>query len=350
MGTPVLYSRAGHFRKEGTECIQSFQILIACLVSNGMEVRPMSQKSALFSIGSGAALWGIIGFFVTYLYNIGFTPAQVVSLRVLSASLLLGGYLLSKGRRYFKIKAGDSRYFIGTGIISIVLFNWCLFSAIEETSISVASILLYTAPAFVTILSRVIFKESLTMRKVSALIITFTGCALVVGIIPHSDQSISMYGLLLGLGSGLFYALYSIFGKFALQHYDSLTVTFYTFVFASIAVVPVSGLWNELPSFLSVSTWIYVLGLGLISTMLPFILYTKGLSFVESSKASIIATIEPVVATLMGFLVFQEQLTFWQYAGVGLVITAVIVVQESKKNSSAIHRETEKSAANQLQG
>ncbi|WP_027954624.1 MULTISPECIES: DMT family transporter [Halobacillus] len=306
----------------------------------------MSQKSALFSIGTGAALWGIIGFYVTYLYNIGFTPAQVVSLRVLSASLLLGFYLLSKDRRLFKIKAGDSRYFIGTGIISIVLFNWCLFSAIEETSISVASILLYTAPAFVTILSRLIFKESLTVRKVSALLITFLGCALVVGIVPHSEQSISMYGLILGLGSGLFYALYSIFGKFALVHYDSLTVTFYTFVFASIAIVPFSGLWNEASLFSTVSTWLYVLGLGLLSTMLPFILYTKGLSFIESSKASIIATIEPVVATLMGFLVFQEQLTLWQYSGVGLVITAVIVVQDSKKNTRSINPEKERAAAN----
>jgi drug/metabolite transporter (DMT)-like permease len=130
-----------------------------------------------------------------------------------------------KNRKALKIKASDSKYFIGTGIFSIVLFNWCLFHAIQETSISIASILLYTAPAFVTIFSRIFFKESLTPRKVLALVTTFIGCSFVIGILPNTNGSISLYGFILGLGSGLFYALYSIFGKFALEKYDSLTVT-----------------------------------------------------------------------------------------------------------------------------
>ncbi|WP_377890600.1 DMT family transporter [Alkalihalobacillus sp. R86527] len=295
----------------------------------------MANKTAPLLIAIGASLWGIIGVFVTYLYEMGFTPIQVVAIRVLTAAIFMSTYLLFKNRHLFKIKPRDSRYFIGTGIISIVLFNWCLFSSMEESSISIAFILLYTAPAFVTILSRILFKESLTFRKVTALLITLVGCSLVIGIFSNSAESLSLYGLIIGLGSGFFYALYSIFGKAALSKYDSLTVTVYTFLFASVAIVPFSGLGSMVATFTNLKVWGLVIGLGFLSTMLPFIFYTKGLHHVESSRASIIATIEPVVASFIGFFIFNETLSLWQYIGMILVISSVIIVQESKKRKGA---------------
>jgi drug/metabolite transporter (DMT)-like permease len=294
----------------------------------------VDKKLAILFIGIAASLWGIIGVFVTFLYEVGFTPTQVVTVRALSATFFLVVYVAFKNRQLLKIKVTDSKYFVGTGIFSIVLFNWCLFSAIEETSISIAAILLYTAPAFVTIFSRILFQEALTLRKISALLITLVGCSFVIGILPNSNETISLYGFILGLGSGLFYALYSIFGKFALKKYDSLTVTVYTFIFAAIAITPFSGLWSVLPLFSTSKVWIYIIGLGFLSTMLAYILYTKGLSTIESSRASIIATIEPVVASLIGFFVFQENLNIWQYLGIVMVIAAVIIVQESTKRSN----------------
>ncbi|MGM7721532.1 DMT family transporter [Metabacillus sp. Hm71] len=299
----------------------------------------MENKLALLYIGAGASLWGIIGIFVTYFYELGFSPTQVVAIRALSASLFLVFYVMIKNRQLFRIKFSDSKYFIGTGIFSIVLFNWCLFSAIEETSISIASILLYTAPAFVTIFSRLIFKESLTTPKVMALMTTFVGCSFVIGVLPNTHESISLYGFILGLGSGLFYALYSIFGKFSLRKYHSLTVTVYTFLFAAIAITPFSGLWNVLPLFSDIKVWFYVIGLGFLSTMLPFLLYTKGLNTIESSRASIIATIEPVVASLIGFMVFQEKLNLWQYIGIILVIAAVIITSKKSTKKTLISNE-----------
>ncbi|TLS37117.1 DMT family transporter [Pseudalkalibacillus caeni] len=291
----------------------------------------MDKKIAYLFIALGASLWGIIGLFVTYLYGLGFTPVQVVAIRALSATFFLVLYTLMKNRKLLKIKLADSKYFVGTGIISIVFFNWCLFTAIEETSISIAAILLYTAPAFVTVLSRLLFQEKLTARKLFALFTTLTGCALVIGVFPIGGETITLYGFLLGIGSGFFYALYSIFGKFALRKYDSLTVAVYTFVFAAIAVAPFSGLSSFVPLFLHGKVWFYVLGLGFLSTMLAYILYTKGLTYVETSRASIIATVEPVVASLISFLVFNEKLVFWQYIGIVLVITAVVLVQEPAK-------------------
>ncbi|MEH7385376.1 DMT family transporter [Bacillus sp. JJ1521] len=288
----------------------------------------MNKKMAGLSIAAGASLWGIIGLFVSNLYAIGFTPLQVVAVRAVAASIFLITYTLIKNPKAFKIKIPDSKYFIGTGIISIVLFNWCMFVAIEETSISVAAILLYTAPAFVTIFARILFKEKLTIRKILALVVTIMGCAFVVGVLPNFSDTISLFGLVVGIGSGFFYALYSIFGKFALEKYDSLTVTVYTFIFAAVAVTPFSGIWSAPNLFIELKSWLYIVGLSLLSTMLAFILYTKGLQYIESSRASIIATIEPVVAAIIGFFIFQETLQMWQYVGIIMVIAALIIVQE----------------------
>ncbi|SDJ68678.1 DMT family transporter [Salimicrobium halophilum] len=293
----------------------------------------MSQKLSMLSIAFGAALWGIIGLFVTYLYDLGFSPVQVVAVRVASAAILLLLYTYITGKEELRIDWKDSRLFIGTGIISIVFFNLCLFIAMEETSIAIAVTLLYTAPAFVTIFSRILFGELFTKSKITALLTTFIGCALVVGLLPYTGFDLSMYGVLAGLGSGFFYALYSIFATYALRTYSSTTVTVYTFVFASVAILPFAGLGDLGATLALPSAWINIAGIGLFSTTLAFLFYTKGLEKIESSRASIIATVEPVVAALISFFVFGELLDAWQFLGFILVITAVILVQERPRSS-----------------
>ena len=300
----------------------------------------MSKKAAYLSILSGAALWGIIGFFANHLYSLGFSSIQVVAVRNLTSALFLVIYLFIKDRRLLKIRIRDFKYFIGTGIISIALFNLCMFQTIQETSISIAAVLLYTAPAFVAVLSRVLFKETLTPLKITALFVTLAGCAFVVGLLPDFKGTISPQGLLLGLGSGFFYALYSIFGKYALKKYDTLTVTTYTFLFAAVAVTPFSGVTAMAPLLLNPQALLYIVGLSLFSTVLAFVLYTKGLTVVESSRASIIATIEPVVAAFTGFLVFGERLQLWQYFGIALVLASIILVQEVPRRKKLTASET----------
>lgn len=283
----------------------------------------------------GAALWGIIGLFIDALSQAGFSSLQIVTLRVVSATVMLVIFLVLKDPKLLKIDLRDSLSFIGTGIFSIVFFNWCYFTAIEEVSLSVAVILLYTGPAFVAVLSRIFFGEPLTKRKIGALLVTLIGCMLVVKLVPVGDQKLSWYGILVGLGSGFGYALYSIFGKHALKKYESLTVITYTFVFASAVLLPTSGLTIEFDQLASANVWYQIVGLGFFPTALAYMLYTQGLSMIESSRASITATIEPVVATLIGVWVFDELLTSYQIIGMLLILTAVVLIQLKRRRISA---------------
>ena len=286
----------------------------------------------------GASLWGIIGIFIQDLSDAGFSSLQIVTLRVVSAALMLVTYLCFTNPQLLKIRPKDSAIFIGTGIFSIVFFNWCYFTAIKEVSLSIAVMLLYTGPAFVIILSRIFFKEYFNLPKIIALILTAIGCMLVIQLFPLSDKTISLYGLLVGLGSGFGYALYSIFGKIALRKYATVTIITYTFIFASIVLIPTSGITIEFHILSSAHTIMTVIGLGLFPTVLAYMLYTKGLSMIESGKASITATMEPVVATAVGVYLFDEILTGFQVFGILLIISAVIILQMKSKDRKTVAR------------
>ena len=286
----------------------------------------------------GASLWGIIGIFIRELSDAGFTSLQIVTLRVVSAALMLVIFLLCTNPRKLIIQTRDIPVFIGTGILSIVFFNWCYFTAIREVSLSVAVMLLYTGPAFVIILSRIFFNEYFNLPKISALILTVLGCMLVIQLFPLSEKVISFYGLLVGLGSGFGYALYSIFGKIALRRYTTITIISYTFIFASLILIPTSGLTINFDLLTSPITVANIVGLGLFPTVLAYLLYTIGLSMIESGKASITATMEPVVATAVGVYIFDEILTAFQLVGIILIISSVVILQLRNKPKKTVAR------------
>ncbi len=290
-------------------------------------------KPALF-ITSGAALWGIIALFVRELGELGFSAMEIVTVRVMSAAFFLFFLGIFSYRKEMKLSQWyDIRYFIGTGIFSIAFFNFCYFTTMNQAGVSIAVILLYTAPAFVTVLSFLFLKEKLNRKKLIAVLTTIIGCALITGL-SGSNANLTAMSFLIGLGSGFGYALYTIFGKFALRKYSSYTVTFYTFLVASAALIPLTRIWERMDLFLTVDALLLSLGLGLIPTVVAYILYTKGLEKTEGSKAAIIATIEPVVACIIGVAIFGEFFGFAQALGALFILGSVIAVNVNIKKMS----------------
>jgi drug/metabolite transporter (DMT)-like permease len=290
----------------------------------------MKRTPYIFVIAA-AVLWGMIGIFSKQLYEFGFGVFQIVSIRAIFSSVIVLLFLLFKDKSLLRIELRDSRYFLGTGIISFTFFNWCYFMAINKTSLAVAAILLYTAPAFVMMFSALLFKEKLTKRKLSALAFTFAGCFLVAAFVEDASGSISAVGITAGLGAGLGYALYSIFGRYALDKYDPFTVTFYTFVFASLGLIPISDIKGMMGLLSNAEALFCAIALSVLSTVLPFLLYTKGLSQLESGRASIIATLEPIVAAIMGIILLGEPVTIYKTAGTLVVVFAVSMLVDKDK-------------------
>ena len=284
-----------------------------------------ARTRACLCIILAAALWGVIGVFFNLLSGLGFTQMQVVAIRSATAAAALGLYLLIRGRPLFRVRLRDCWCFVGTGVFSLVFFNWCYFTAMETTSLAVAAVLLYTAPVFVMLFSAVLFREPIGRRKVLALVMTFAGCLLVAGM--PGGGSVSPRGILTGLGAGVGYALYSIFSRFALEKgYSSATISLYTFLFAGAAALPLSRLWEAGALLIRPEAAAGALGIGVLCCVFPYLLYTRGLAGVETGQAAIMATVEPAVAALVSFALYGESLLGAKGAGILLIFAAVAVL------------------------
>lgn len=286
-------------------------------------------------IASGC-LWGLMGLFRRSMGSLGFDSFGIVFVRCGVAALLFALTILIRDKSAFRVKLKDFWCFIGSGICSLLFFSVCYFQAMTLMSLSAAAILLYTAPCFVVLMSALLFQEKLNGRLILAVFLAFSGCCLVSGLVGQ-ETKISLIGLLYGLGSGFGYALYSIFGKLALRRgYASSTINFYSCLLAALGAGLIFGVKAPLTlMFSSSGTLALCLLAGVVTSYLPYLLYTFGLSGIEAGRASVMASVEPVVATLVGVLVYRESLNLYSLAGIALVLFAVLLtgIQGSKKGA-----------------
>ena len=271
--------------------------------------------------------WGSMGIFVRKLTTYGFTSIQIVAIRVTLAALIFSLILFIKDRKGFKISPKDIPLFLGLGLGSILFFTICYFAAITIMPLSTAAILLYTSPFWIMLMSVLFFREKLNAVKIIALLMAFGGCVLVSGI---SGEGITIVGLLLGLGSGIGYGLYSILGTIALKRYSPYTVTSYTFVIAAIGSWFICRPKDMFSKFSAAPNLLWLIFFcfltALITAVIPFLFYKLGLHMVEASKAGILATVEPMVATIIGIIFFSEKLTLLSGLGILLILLAVIIL------------------------
>lgn len=274
--------------------------------------------------------WGSMGIFVRHLNSLGFSSIQVACLRLVTAGILFALILLIKDPKGFKIKARDIPLFLALGIVSILFFTCCYFTAIRIMTMSTAAILLYTSPIWVMILAIIFLKEKITVQKIIALILAFAGCVLVSGF----GGKVTVIGILVGLGSGLGYGLYSIFGTFALKKYTPFTVTCYTFLIAGAGSIVVSNPADLTEKISAVDNKLSLLGFVLLTSVvtavIPFLLYTLGLNRTTAGKAAVLATVEPAAATLFGFFIMKETIGPVAICGIVLVFAAIVVLSVRK--------------------
>lgn len=301
---------------------------------HGRKNKQMKKFSPLLIV-TAATLWGTMGLFTRKMTELGFSTLQLVFMRASLTAAILFIYLIVFDREKLKIKLKDIWIFILAALISVVLFQHCYTNAIMAGSISIAATLLYTSPIFVTIISAILFKEKITPIKVIALVTAFTGCVLVSGI-TGSGTSLTTTALFLGIASGFTYGLYSIFTKIGLRYYSPLTFTFYTFLIASVALIPLSDVSSMTAvTASSVKAAVMPAVFGIVTSVIPYICFTCGLKYIDAGKANITATIEPAVATLIGVFVFNEKLGISATAGIILVLLSAVVLNLPHSRANA---------------
>jgi len=283
--------------------------------------------------GTAGVLWSTMGVLGKIAFRYGIDPLSLVTLRAIIASLTLALIVAMVNRDIFKIRARDALFFALFGLIGVAANYSSYFYAIKLTTVSTAVILLYTYPAFVTIFSRHLFGERIGIIKLFALILTFTGCALVVRLYSVEYLKLNYLGIVFGLIAGLTAAVYSILSKLALREHNSSTIVLYAFSFGALFLLIFSLLARQSqPATASMlnfppQVWLITLVIAWFPTLSGYFAYTSSLRYIEASRASIVSTIEPVSASLLAHIFLGETISGLQALGIALVLTGIMMIR-----------------------
>ena len=279
--------------------------------------------------------------FIGYLNNTYQIPAMVLAFwRDAIVALTVFIALLVWRREWLKTSRANLRYLLGYGLL-LAVFNSAWTLSVVLNGASVSTVLAYSSPAFTAVLGWWILKERLDWGKLVAIVFGLAGIVLVAGVIdPAIWRSNSLYGFIAGLATGLMYAIYTLMGRSASQRgLNAWTTLLYTFAFATIFLLifnlipggPLPGSARVPSEIMWLGTawegWAIVVALAAGPTVIGFGLYMVSLSYLPSSVANLIVTLEPVFTAIAAYFILQEKLTIVQIGGGVLIVLGVVFLR-----------------------
>ncbi len=297
-------------------------------------MRKSSFSKYILILISGA-LWGSIGLFVKVLDAKGSSPEYTTFLRMFFAFvLLLIITLIRDGAGAFRISRSMMLSCMLLGFVSMSLNNLCYTNAVNRLGMSLAAAILYTAPIFTCIESKLLFHEKIGVRKAAALALNVAGCALAATGGDLSGTSISVIGLLFGLGAALAYSTQNIFGRLATDEGSPFVVATYNFLFAALFTLVAARPWRTVDNLFDGNILLWGFLFGLIPTTIAYLLYFAGIQGVkETSKVPVLCSMELVVATILGVILFGEYLPAVSIAGVVMILLSIVLVNKKQEDN-----------------
>ncbi len=261
-----------------------------------------------------AVCWGVFPVFNRLLFAEGFSAAQATALRVFTAGIVY--FIWGAFTGVFKgIKLSDLPFFFVYGMAAVFSTNLFYSLGIQYLSAAMASMLLYTAPAFVIIFSAIFFHDPITKLKLISMVLTFVGSFFVVKGYDTESLKLNLVGIIFALLSGISYSLLTVIGRVGLKKYTSVQNSFIPVIFVALAFLAICP-----PHTIGISgtkNIILALALGVIGTVIPYYMYIKGLSLgIDGGNASLLANIEPITATVCGVVFFDDSLVVPQIIGI----------------------------------
>lgn len=292
----------------------------------------MSRFAGLLVVFS-SVIWATGGPVIKILLDHGLTENEIFFSKALFCvvSIMIFDVLFRKKVSKIKSKK-DFMLLLICGVIGYLFYGVFYGYAVRRIPISVAVILVYTAPALVTLFSAIFFKEKLTATKKICLFLIMLGCVFVTGVFHGGMGHLSFVGVLWGLASGVCFAAYSITSSVLMKKYDAWTVTTYNFVFSLIAISFMVEIPHTLEKVFSDHTLLltciyFAVFCGTISNLV----YVKAMEYIPASTAAMITTIEPTTTCIIGFIFFKEEINLLKIMGIALIVVSVIKLNYRKK-------------------
>ena len=291
----------------------------------------INRTAFLLPVASGV-LWGLAGWFVRTLTSWGMDSITILEIRLVPGTLILAAVIFLWDRSLFRIRKRDLWIFAAASLIGALGLNICYNISINSLTLSLAAVLLGLSPVFVVLMAAPLFGERITLKKGLCTAAAFAGCILVSGVLEAGTVTCTVPGFLIGVLSGLFYALYSIFSRLAVDRgYHALTITFYTFLILTAVLVPFAD-WKVMGAVVTadpVRNNLIILAHALCLSVLPYMFFNIALNYLETGIVSVLASVEPVAAMVFGILLYGEIPSFLCLAGLVVVLAALAVLSLS---------------------
>jgi drug/metabolite transporter (DMT)-like permease len=287
------------------------------------------RPKGVFIALAATTAWATTGIFLRFLltrYPIApLTLAFWRDLMMASALWLVFGLWKPQ---MLKISRRDLPFLLCYGMLVLAPFNALWTYSVKLNGAAVATVLAYCSPAFTVLLAWPLLKEPVTARRGLAAGLSILGCVGVAKAYAPALWQVNLLGFIVGLASGLAFAVYSLAGRWSARRFSSpWTVTAYGFLFAALAL----GLTQTPQAAFSLGRawdgWAVLAVLAIGPTLAGFGLYTMSLRLLPAGVANVIASLEPALTAVLAILLLGEQLDWPQWLGAGLILGAVILAQ-----------------------
>jgi drug/metabolite transporter (DMT)-like permease len=276
-------------------------------------------------------LWATSGTAGKALFEAGISPFELVQVRVTAAAAFLALVLFIISKKLLVIRMRDIGYFVLLGSVAMALVQFTYLYTISKIQVAAAILLQYLAPTFVSLFAMCFWKEQVTFFKVTALVLAFGGCYLVVGGYNLQLLQMNRLGLLGGIAGAVSFAAYTLLGERGMHRYRPWTVHFYALAFAALTWHIFYPPFHYFNAGFTAKQWGLVVYIAVFGTIIPFGLYFVGVNFIRSTRAVVTATLEPICAGVIAYCALGESMQFLQFVGEALVIVAIILLQLQKE-------------------
>lgn len=278
-------------------------------------------------------MFGSGGVFVRTLMANGIDSTTLLFLRFSIAILPILIAILVTDRNLFKIYLKDIPLFLVCAMCIIGL-NLCYNESMGSIPLSLAAVLLSLAPIYVLVIAYFAFREKITNKKLICMALAIFGCILMTGVLETDLSNLPVYGIIAGIGAGLFWAVYLMASKKSIENgKHTFTILIYSIVFISIGLIPFTN-FGQITHFISLNPVLVIVFLIMHSTLsfaLPYIFSTLSLNYIDSGISSIMLSgTEPFAALIFGLIFYSEVPTFMMSCGFILTIIAMMVLSKTE--------------------
>lgn len=277
-------------------------------------------------------MFGSSGIFVRTLTQNGIDPTTLLFLRFSIALIPLSIAIFLTDKKLFKISLSDIPLFLACAICIIGL-NLCYNESMNILPLSLAAVLLSLAPIYVILIAYILFGEKITSKKIICMLLAIFGCLLMTGVLEESSLNIPLFGIVCGIGAGIFWAFYLMASKKSIENNKhTFTILLYSIIFISIILIPLTD-FNQINTFISLNPPVIILFLIIHSTFsfaLPYIFSTLSLNYIDSGVSSIfLSGSEPLAALLFGLFIYGEIPTMLMISGFILTLISMTILSRN---------------------